>query len=178
MFFCDKLDRTEEDLCRRKDFDFPLLKHDISIYSRVINSEDKKNAIHHPNKKPATAANASVIEAHSHKMVLDYHNLSSFSQKSGPLPQKLQSMFVRSGQNRRCVVKSTCNSGTMCSTCGVFSNSDSKHVERKHRKLRVLFKIRRISPPIPLPNSHHTSANSRHTSAYSHHSSGSLHFSG
>ena len=48
-------------------------------------------------------------------------------------------MFFHSGQNRRCVVKSTCSSGTMCSTCGVF-RIDSKHVERKYRKLRVLLK--------------------------------------
>ena len=68
MFFSDKLDRTEEDLSRRKDFDFPLLKHDISINSKVVNSEDRI-AIQHPNKKSATAANASVIKAPSRKMV-------------------------------------------------------------------------------------------------------------
>ena len=126
MFFCDKLDRTEEELCRRKDFDFPLLKHDISIYSRLENSEHKNR------NSPSEQKNRDCCECVGYRgafaqngaslnpKALDYHNLSSFSQKSGALPQKLQSMFFRSGQNRRCVVKSTCNSGTMCSTCGVF----------------------------------------------------------
>ena len=38
-----------------------------SIVIKVVNSEDKF-ASQHPNKQSATAANASVIEAHSHKM--------------------------------------------------------------------------------------------------------------
>ena len=55
-----------------------------------------------------------------------------------------------SGRNRRCVVKSSCNSVTMCSTCGVFQiRIPSTCCESIHSQiLTILPPILTILPPI------------------------------